>query len=329
MSAIAIGGIIASYKPSYGLWYQLQSGESIDLMQTFAYSKILRGIGPIIIWALAFVFVKAFAKTSPEISIPTILLLIATALRIIQFMLYKQDLHLIFDLDKQTVIAKSNKSSIVEHIKLGIGKAIFSLKLVFKNHCQYALYYIYGSIFFLIMVTYLLGEISRVSMYQGQDRSTVIMLGMLAGLLVQLLYSFIGAKYYPVLLNWAKLRLFCAIAMITSILCSVVFVYRDDFFSILALSIIALMFQLIGVGIVRYISTSFMRISKTETQSIFFAVAETLSSVLWLIVMLILAMFDNHAMGICLMVILFAIVGAKFFWGARGLDNSGLSESGK
>jgi len=298
-------------------------------MQTFAYSKILRGIGPIIIWALAFVCVKVFAKTSPEISIPTVLLLIAAALRIVQLMLYKQDLSQIFDLDQKTVIAKSHKSSIVEHIKLGIGKAIFSLKLVFKNHCQYALYYMYGNIFFLIMVTYLLGEISRAFVYQGSDHSTMIMFGMLAGLLVHLLYSFIGAKYYPMLLSWAKLRLFCAVAMAISILCAVVLVYGGGFFSALALIIIALMFQLIGVGIARYISTSFMRISQTDTQSIFFAVVETLSAVLWLIVMLALAAFDNHLIGICSMVMLFAVIGAKFFWGGQGLDNSGLSESGK
>jgi len=179
------------------------------------------------------------------------------------------------------------------------------------------------------MVTYLLGEISRAFVDQGLDHSTMIMFGMLAGLLVHLFSSFIGAKYFPVLLNWAQLRLFCAVAMAISIVCSVILVFGGGFFSALALTIIALLFNLIGIGIVRYISTSFMRISQTDTQSIFFAVTELLSTVLWLIVTLALAAFDNHLIGISSMVILFALIGVTFFGSGRGLNNSGLSESGK
>lgn len=262
ISSIAIGGIIASYRPSYGLWYQSQTGKSVDLLQTFAYCKVFRAIGPIIVWASTFVLVKVFAKSSPEISIPTILLLMAAALRAAEFMLYKQDLNLIFDLNQKTLIAKK--------IKLVTIKIISGIKFVFKNHCQYALYYIYGNIFFLIMVTYLLGEISRAFAYQGLDHTMMVMFGMLAGLIVNMLSSFIGAKYYPMLLGWVQLRLFWAVAIIISILCSIVLVYENSFFSMLALSIITLLFHLIGGGIMRYISTSFMRISQIDTQSIFF-----------------------------------------------------------
>jgi hypothetical protein len=244
-------------------------------------------------------------------------------------MLYKQDLNLIFDLNQKTLIAKKIKSSIAEKIKLVAIKVISGIKFVFNNHCQYALYYIYGNIFFLIMVTYLLGEISRAFSYQGLDHSMMVMFGMLAGLIVNMLSSFIGAKYYPMLLGWVQLRLFWAVAIIISILCSIVLVYGNSFFSILALSIIALLFHLIGGGIVRYISTSFMHISQIDTQSIFFAAVEILSCTLWFIVMLALATFDNHSIGICLMVILFAAIGVKLFWSGQWLDSGGLSESGK
>lgn len=329
ISSIAIGGMIASYRPSYGLWYQSQSGKSVDLMQTFAHHRLLRAIGPIIVWVVTFILVKVFAKSALAISIPTILVLTAVALRAIQFMLYQQDLRLIFDLDKKTAVAKKIKSTVVEKIKLITIKVISSLKFVFKSHCQYALYYIYGNIFSLIMVTYLLGEISRMFVYQALDHSTMVMLGMLGGLIVNLFSSFIGAKYYPMLLGWAQLRLFCAVAMAISVLCSVILVFGGGFFRMLALSIIAVTFYLIGVGIVRYISTSFMRISEVNEQSIFFSVTEILSSVLWLIVMLALATFDNHLIGICSMVILFALVGVTFFWRGQGLDHDRVLESGK
>lgn len=325
------GGIIASYKPSYGLWYQSQSGQSIDLMKTTADSRALRAIGPIVIWAIAFVFVKIFAKSAPEILIPTILLLFAVALRTIQFIFYKQDLRLMFDLDKKTTVAKKMQSSLVAHvmekIKLVAIKTFSGLKWVFKNHYRYVLYYVYGSTLVFIMLTYLLGEISRMFVHQGLDHLTMVMLGMLVGLLVHLFSSLIGAKYYPVLSSWVQLRLFCAVAMIIAVLCSVVLVYGTGFFRMLALSIITVTFYLIGAGIVRYISTSFMRISEVNKQSIFFTVAEILSSVLWLMAMLALAMFDNHLIGICSMVFLIALIGVTFFWSGQGLDKGGVSKS--
>lgn len=255
IDSVATGGIIASYRPSYGLWYQSQTGKSIDLMKTFAHYKTLRAIGPIMVWAITFILVKAFAKPTSEIWVPTILLLTAIALRVAQFMLYRQDLSLVFNLDQQTLIAKKIKFSIVENIKLFTIKITSGLKLIFKNHYQYLLYYVYGNLIFLVVMCYLVGEISRMFLHQGSDRSLMILFGMLAGLLVHLFSSFIGAKYYPGLSSWVQLRLFCAVAMTISIVCSVVLACGSGFFSLLALIIIALMFHLIGIGIVRYIST--------------------------------------------------------------------------
>lgn len=329
IDSIATGGIIASYRPSYGFWYQSQSGKSIDLMKTFAHCKTLRAFGPIMVWATTFILVKVFAKPTSEIWVPTILLLTAITLRGTQFMLYNQDLSLVFNLEQQTLIAKKIKSSVVENIKLFTFKVTSGLKLVFKNHYQYLLYYIYGNLIFLVVACYLLGEISRMFLHQGSNLSLMIMLGVLVGLLVHLFSSFIGAKYYPTLSNWVQLRLFCAVAMTISIVCSVVLACGNSFFSVLALIVIALMFYLIGIGIVRHISTSFMRISQINTQSIFFSVAEILSSSLLLIVMLALTVFDNRSMGICLMVMLTSFVGIKFFWSGRQLDNSHISESKK
>lgn len=179
------------------------------------------------------------------------------------------------------------------------------------------------------MATYLLGEISRVFVYQGPDHSTMVMFGMLGGLIVHMLSSFGGAKYYPTLSRWVQLRLFCVVAIAISILCSVILVFGGGFFSVLALIIITLLFDLIGVGVAQYLSAAFVRISEVNEQSIFFSVAEILSSVLWLIVMLALAIFDNHLIGICSMVILFALIGVTFFWSGQGLDNGGLSKNSK
>lgn len=72
-----------------------------------------------------------------------------------------------------------------------------------------------------------------------------------------------------------------------------------------------------------------MRISQVNAQSIFFSVADILSALLLLIVILALTVFDNRSIGICLMVILISFVGLKFFWSGRQLDNSRISESEK